>query len=97
MILVVFVAVMADLSLAAASENMDLGFAWPGVVFPLVLTWYIITEIGPILENAARMGAPVPKWLIKLMTVSRKAVEALGGTSTGEQEPPKVPEEELIE
>lgn len=27
---------------------------------PIVLTWYITTELGSILENAAEMGAPVP-------------------------------------
>ncbi len=84
MILVVLVAIAADLALAVASEYLALGIAWPGIIFPLVLTWYIITEAGSILENAAKMGAPVPKWLINLMTVSIKAVETLGNASAGQ-------------
>ena len=31
-----------------------------GVVLPVVLVWYIFTELGSIAENAAAMGAPVP-------------------------------------
>ncbi len=94
MVLVVLVAALADWALIAASENLALGFVWPGIVFPLVLTWYIITEIGSILENAARMGAPVPKWLINLMTVSLKAVEKLGDISASDDAPPLPAEEQ---
>lgn len=37
---------------------------------PLVVCWYIVTELGSIIENAGAMGAPVPKFL-------RKAIAAL--------------------
>ena len=51
---------------------------WPGLVLPLVLAWYIITELGSILENAVKMGAPVPEWLIKLLKAGKKAVDGFG-------------------
>ncbi len=86
MILVVLVAVSADLALAVASKYLALGIAWPGILLPLVLTWYIITEAGSILENAAKMGAPVPKWLIQLMTVSMESAEKLGAAAVGERD-----------
>ena len=35
---------------------------------------HIITEFGSILENAVKMGAPVPDWLIKMMKVSLAAI-----------------------
>lgn len=53
----------------------DIGFKWMGIVLPLVLAWYIVTEIGSILENAALLGAPVPAWLIKMLDVSKRAID----------------------
>ena len=74
MLAVVFVAVLADLGMSVICANLELGFAWPGIVLPLVLAWYIITELGSILENSMAMGAPVPGWLTKLLKASLSAV-----------------------
>jgi len=30
----------------------------------LILTWYILTELGSILENTKKLGAPVPDFLL---------------------------------
>ncbi|MCD7755741.1 MAG: phage holin family protein [Firmicutes bacterium] len=76
MILVVLAAAFADLGLTAACANLDMGFAWPEVVLPLVLVWYILTEIGSVLENARKLGAAVPEWLIKGMRASLRAAES---------------------
>ncbi len=78
MILVVLVALLADVGLGTVSVYLELGFTWPSILLPLCLTWYIITEVGSILENATKMGAKVPVWLTKLMAVSMKAIEELG-------------------
>ena len=40
---------------------------------PIVLTWYITTELGSILENAAEMGAPVPPVLREILEKVHKA------------------------
>ena len=40
--------------------------------------WYIVTELGSMAENAAAMGAPVPKWLTKLLALSKGAVDGAG-------------------
>ena len=45
------------------------------LVLPVVLVWYIFTELGSIAENAAEMGAPVPPGLLKLLAVSRQMTE----------------------
>lgn len=47
---------------------------WPGIVLPLVLAWYIITELGRILENAVKMEVQVPGWLTKVLKASLSAV-----------------------
>lgn len=36
-----------------------------GYITLVVSIWYIFTELGSILENVARLGAPVPDWLIR--------------------------------
>lgn len=76
MILVVLVAAIADGIMAVILGNIPaLHMEWPGLVLPLVLAWYIITELGSILENAVSLGAKVPSWLIKILKASIKAVD----------------------
>lgn len=80
MILVVIVAAIADGVMTIICEHLPLGFVWPNIILPLVLAWYIITELGSILENAVKLGATVPSWLTKLMKASLKAVDNTGET-----------------
>lgn len=51
---------------------MGVGFDFEGVVLPVVLVWYIFTELGSIAENGAAMGAPVPSWLLSLLAESKE-------------------------
>lgn len=83
MILVVIVAAIGDGVMAMICTNIPaLEFDWPGLILPLVLAWYIITEFGSILENAVKMGAAVPSWLVKLLKISLTAVNKAGKTAT---------------
>jgi len=84
-IMVVVVAGIADIILAMICEHIpQVQLTWPGAVLPLVLAWYIITELGSILENAIKMGASAPEWLTKLLKASAKAAEAAGETTSTE-------------
>ena len=78
MIAVVAVAMIADWIMVLVAEYIPIGIQWPGVIMPMVLAWYIITELGSILENAVKMGANVPAWLIKLLKTSANIVESAG-------------------
>lgn len=79
MILVVLVALIADAIMLLALPHIPvIDIAWPEILFPMVLAWYIITELGSILENAVRMGAKVPVWLVKIMDATLKTVDAAG-------------------
>lgn len=80
MILVVAVAAAADGVMTALCANLPVEMAWPGAVLPLVLTWYILTELGSILENAVKMGAAVPPWLVKLLKAGLDAVDSKSET-----------------
>ena len=78
MIAVVIVAALADWIMVLIAAYIPIGIQWPGIILPLVLAWYIITELGSILENAVKMGANVPGWLVKLLKASANIVEAAG-------------------
>ncbi|MBR3293989.1 MAG: phage holin family protein [Oscillospiraceae bacterium] len=45
---------------------------WRNYISMLVCAWYIFTEFGSIIENAGRLGAPIPEWL-------KKGIKALKG------------------
>ena len=73
MVVVVCVAALTDLVLRVAMQNLPvLGLEVDGVVLPVVLVWYIFTELGSIAENGAAMGAPVPGWLLSLLAEGKE-------------------------
>ena len=79
--IVVVVAAGADLLISVLLANLplvELPVQYSGLVCPVVLVWYIVTELGSMAENAAAMGAPVPKWLVKLLAMSKGAVDGAG-------------------
>lgn len=86
MILVVLVAAITDGVFAVVGDHFALGINWTGLLLPLTLVWYIITEIGSILENAVKLGVKVPSWLVKILKISLKSVDAAGESITGEKE-----------
>ena len=89
MIVVVLVAAGVDLLLEAALEHLpgiQLPFDFGGLVCPMVLVWYIITELGSIAENGVALGAPVPGWLTKLLAAGKGAVDAAGNKIAGDED-----------
>ena len=76
MILAVTVAAIADAVMVLMVAYVPIGLQWPGLLLPLVLAWYILTELGSILENAVQMGASVPSWLVRLL---KNGVELVDG------------------
>ena len=83
MIVVVIVAAVADnvLSLVVASIP-GISIEYTVLLLPMVLVWYILTELGSILENAAAMGAPVPEFLIRILASAKEKVEVATGEDT---------------
>ena len=86
MIAVIIVAAIADWIMVVIAQYVPIGIAWPGIILPLVLAWYIITELGSILENAVKMGANVPGWLVKLLKASANIVASAGEHAADETE-----------
>ena len=75
MIIVILVAGIADIVMEIACANLNLGITYTGLILPLVLAWYIITELGSILENAVKLGVKVPPWLTNMLKISLKAMD----------------------
>ena len=88
MAVVVTVSAVADLLLHLVMEQLPVlpfPVVFCGLLCPMVLVWYCITELGSITENAVAMGARVPQWLRKFLEVSRKAVDQTAESLTREK------------
>ena len=54
-----------------------LGMTMPASTFfgLLVAVWYLLNELLSIIENAGRMGADVPEWLLKYISVIKDKID----------------------
>ena len=64
---------------------LELPFEYTVFVSVLVLVWYILTELGSIIENAGALGAPIPAWLAKMIAALGSSVDKAGEVATGDQ------------
>lgn len=78
----VTVACVLDLVIGIILEHIPgvtLPFDYSVFFGPLVVAWYVITELGSILENAGKLGAPQPEWFKKAVSALKGTVDKLGG------------------
>lgn len=59
-------------------SGLSLPFTYTVLVCPLVVAWYIMMELGSILENVGKMGAPLPEFLKKMIAVLKASVDSTG-------------------
>lgn len=88
-IVAVIAAALADWVLALMLANLpgvSLPFTYSVLLCPLVMVWYIITELGSIVENVGEMGAPVPAFLRRAIAALQDAAQQAGDKLTGEGE-----------
>lgn len=73
---VIAVAVVVDYVIVCVSGQ--LGFNMPASAFfgLLVAVWYLLNELLSIIENAGRMGAAVPEWLLKYIAVLKDKIDS---------------------
>lgn len=66
---------------------LELPFEYTVFVSVLVLVWYILTELGSIMENAGALGTPIPGWLARMIAaLGEKVDQAAEGPSGGVRE-----------
>ena len=84
-IVAILVAGMVDIAISVIT-HLDLGFDLPleyhTFVLPLVALWYAFTEMGSLIENAGKLGAPVPKWLARAVDKLKGRTDDAGNTKT---------------
>ena len=64
---------------------LELPLQYEVFVSVLVLVWYIMTELGSIVENIGALGAPVPAWLRKAIAALESTVDGAGDKLGGDQ------------
>jgi len=70
---------------------VHLPFTYTVLLGPLVIVWYIIGELGSLVEHTVTFGALVPSWLVGILAAGKTAVDAAGnkltdGSKTGSEE-----------
>lgn len=66
-------------------QGLKLPFTYTVLVCPLVVAWYILMELGSILENVGEMGAPLPEFLKKMILVLKGTVDTTGDALSPDQ------------
>ena len=86
-ILAVIVAALADFLLGLVLKNLPLSlpFTYTVLLCPVVLVWYILTEMGSIVENVGEMGAPVQEFLKNIIAALHTGVEESGDHLAGKK------------
>lgn len=69
----VMVSAVADLLLRMVTEHVPaFPLEYSTLLCPMVIVWYIIAELGSVMENAVILGAPVPDFLKKALQVLKE-------------------------
>ena len=85
-IFAVLVAALCDIALTVIIKGtgIEIGIDVGPLITPVVLLWYIITELGSIIENAGKLGAPVPSWLKKSLKQYKETLDKKQGADDTE-------------
>lgn len=73
------VAIFTDIAIKVilSTEGLTdiITFTYPNIFTLLVSIWYIFTELGSIIENASKLGAPTPAFLKKIILQLKNQTE----------------------
>ena len=75
---VIAVAMVVDYLILRVSAETGFEVSAKAFFGLLVAIWYILNEILSIIENAGRMGSPVPEWLMRYVSVLKNKIDSQG-------------------
>lgn len=73
---IIAAAMIVDYIILSVAAQAGIEVALKAFFGLLVAVWYILNELLSIIENAGRMGAPVPDWLAKYVAVLKNKIDA---------------------
>ncbi len=73
---VIAVAMVVDYIILKVAAEAGLQVSTKAFFGILVAVWYLLNELLSIIENAGRMGAPVPEWLTKYIAVLKNKIDS---------------------
>ena len=86
-IVVVCAGLLLDLLVwAAVSIVPNFNIEYQMCLSAVIMVWYTVTELGSIVENAGKLGAPVPQFLIKGIKVLKCRISKIGDKAVGNEE-----------
>lgn len=75
---VILVAVAVDYIIRKVAAEVGLQIDVKAIFGLMVAVWYLLNEMLSIIENAGRMGASVPDWLTKYISVLKNKIDDKG-------------------
>lgn len=75
---VIAAAMAVDFVVAKVSTTLGIRVSTRVFFGLLVAVWYLLNELLSIVENAGRMGAAVPEWLLKYIAVLKGKIDNTG-------------------
>lgn len=75
---VIVVAMAVDYIILHVAAEAGIALSLKAFFGLLVAVWYVLNELLSIIENAGRMGAPVPEWLAKYVAVLKNKIDSQG-------------------
>ena len=89
-IAIVLVSLIADALIGRMVNylpGLELPFSYGVMICPIVLVWYIVAEMGSIVENGIKMGSAAPAFLRKMIAAVQKSVDSAGNAIISENTP----------
>lgn len=77
-LIVVITAGILDFAVWLLLEHLpalSLPISYSLLACPLVVTWYVLTELGSIFENSGKLGGPQPAWFRRAVAALKSSVE----------------------
>ena len=72
---IIVVAMVVDYVILHVATAMGIAISAKAFFALMVAVWYILNELLSIIENAGRMGAPVPEWLCKYIAALKEKID----------------------
>lgn len=69
------VAMMVDFVISVTSGYLNISMPVTTFFGLLVSVWYLLNELLSIIENAGRMGGPVPDWMRRYISVLKDKID----------------------